>query len=170
MGSILSELPATRHPNAYFVRGYDRTVTRRSRLVLLAAATYGLTLVLIAAWPSHVDENINSLDAPPGTWLIDLGLPPNRAYELVEASANVILFIPFGALLMLGSLRMTWLRATAVVLMVSVGIELFQGVALPGRTASLRDVLNNTLGGIIGALGVVAWRRYARRRAARVRA
>ncbi len=165
MGSILSELPVPRHPNAYFRRGYDRTVTRRSRLVLLAAAIYGLTLVFIATWPSHIDENINSLDSPPGTWLIDLGLPPNRAYELVEASANVVLFIPFGALLMLGSLRMTWLRTTAVAFVVSIGIELFQGVALPGRTASLRDVLNNTLGAIIGALGVVVWRRYARRRA-----
>src|SRR5689334_23791908 len=111
MSPILSELPSARPPNAQIGPGYDRAVTRRARLVLLAGAVYIVALALIAAWPSHVDENINSLDAPPGSWLIELGMPPNRAYSLLEASANVILFVPFGVLLMLGSLRMTWPRA-----------------------------------------------------------
>ena len=40
---------------------YDRTVTRRSRLVLLAAALYGIALALIATWPTHVDQDFNVL-------------------------------------------------------------------------------------------------------------
>ena len=166
MGSILSEMPTTRDLNADIWPDYDRMVTRRSCLVLLAAALYGLALALIAAWPTHVDQNYNVLTVPPGTWLIDLRVRPDLAYRLIEGSANVVLFLPFGVLLMLAFVRLTWLRAAAVALAVSAGIELMQGVALPGRTANAGDIAANTLGATLGALMVAGWRAARRRGAA----
>lgn len=136
---------------------------RRLRLVLLAAALYGVALLLIAAWPTHVDENVNVLNSAPARWLIDLGIAPHNTYRLIEASANVVLFVPFGVLLMLASLRVTWLRAVGVALVVSCGIEILQAVALPGRTANAGDVAANVLGAAIGASGVRIWRAVARR-------
>ena len=137
---------------------------RRLRLVLLAAALYGVALLLIAAWPTHVDENVDVLNTAPARWLIDRGIAPHNTYRVIEAAANVVLFVPFGVLLMLASLRLTWLQAVGVALVVSSGIELLQAVALPGRTANAGDVAANVLGAAVGASGVVIWRAVARRR------
>ena len=155
----------TRHANTNICADYDQTVNRRLRLVRLAASVYGVALLLIAAWPTHVDAHFDVLKTAPASWLIERGFPSDKTYELIEASANVLLFIPLGVLLMLGTLRMTWLRAAAVGLVLSAGIEILQAVALPDRTANAGDVVANTLGATVGALGVVIWRWLRRRRA-----
>jgi VanZ family protein len=153
--------------NTHMHLDYDRAVTRRLRLVLLAAAAYGIALVLIASWPRHVDRDVDVLDNPPGSWLISAGVAPDQAYRLIEGGANVLLFVPFGVLLMLAPWGLTWLRAAAAGLVISGIIEIVQGIALPGRTSNIGDVVMNTVGAAIGALGVAAWRRSARRRAER---
>lgn len=168
MGTILSELPTARHANTHICADYDRTVTRRLRLVRLAASVYGVALLLIAVWPTHVDANFNVLKTAPATWLIDRGVAPDKTYELIETSANVLLFVPFGVLGMLASLRMTWPKVAAAGLVVSAGIEILQAVALPGRTANADDVVANTVGAFGGALGVVIWRRLVRRQSRKV--
>ncbi|MEV7398062.1 VanZ family protein [Aeromicrobium sp. NPDC092404] len=139
----------------------------RSHLVL-AAAVYGGALLLVAAWPTHVDEDVPVLDAPPSRWLVGQGLSAERTYWLIEWAANVGLFVPFGVLGMLAVKRATWIRVTAAALVVSGGIEVLQAVARPGRTADASDVAANVLGAAVGALGVTTWRRSARRRATEV--
>jgi VanZ like family len=63
--------------------------------------------------------------------------------------ANIILFLPFAAGLRLAGV--SWRRCVLWCAATSFTIELLQLVAIPGRDASLSDLLTNTTGGAIGA-------------------
>lgn len=69
-------------------------------------------------------------------------------YGGVDAILNVLLFMPLGAGLALCSLRGK--RALPTMALVSLAIEVTQLVAIPGRDASLGDLMNNTIGGALG--------------------
>ena len=75
----------------------------------------------------------------------------NGAYFLhavLEVAGNVLLFMPLGAAL---NGRGVGVRNAAVTgLLLSTAIELVQLVAVPGRTASLDDVVLNMLGTVLG--------------------
>ncbi|HSJ76822.1 MAG TPA: VanZ family protein [Gemmatimonadales bacterium] len=63
---------------------------------------------------------------------------------------NVLLFIPFAL-----GLRLAGLPLRAVVVtggLVSLSVELLQWSVVPGRDASLSDVVTNTLGSLVGAM------------------
>lgn len=67
----------------------------------------------------------------------------------VDVLLNVFLFLPFAV-----GLRLAGVSGRRVVLvsaMLSLCVETIQFVAVPGRDASLSDLLTNTLGGTIGA-------------------
>ncbi len=71
---------------------------------------------------------------------------------MVEFAWNIAMFVP---LTFLGSVllpRLGWRRWTLLALLGSSLIELTQLVALPDRSATLRDVASNTIGGLLGAL------------------
>jgi glycopeptide antibiotics resistance protein len=90
-------------------------------------------------------------------------------YSLVEASANVLLFVPFGFLLGVLGGRGAGRRLLmlAVCVASSVAIELGQAVLLPARFASLGDIAANSLGAVVGSLLALAFGGIAHRRAAR---
>ena len=81
----------------------------------------------------------------------------------MEGAANVALFIPIGLLVTQFVSRRRWWLAVATGLTTSVAIEAVQFLLLSERHASLRDVVNNTLGALLGAL--VALMARPRRRA-----
>jgi hypothetical protein len=71
-------------------------------------------------------------------------------YGGVDVTHNVLLFVPFAL-----GLRVTGLRVKTIVAvgaLLSLSIELLQWTVVPGRDASLSDVLTNTLGSWLGAL------------------
>lgn len=73
---------------------------------------------------------------------------PCHVEGLRDIVLNVVMFIPLGLVLR------TWLPPRlvfAVVVAATIGIELSQYLFLLGRDASLRDLLTNVLGGLIGA-------------------
>lgn len=70
----------------------------------------------------------------------------------IEFGANVLLFVPLGFLITM-LLRRLWVGFVAA-LVLSVCAELVQ-VVLPARTASVRDVVANVAGAVLGA--VAAW-------------
>lgn len=137
----------------------------RQRLPIIGlAAAYGVTLLLIVLWPTHVDRGLDLADRPPTTWLVDgLGLTPGQGYRVGEAGANVLLFLPLGALTLTLTPRVGWLRVTAGAAVLSVAIELVQTLARPGRTGTVSDVVANTAGAAAGALLVHWWLRRPRR-------
>jgi glycopeptide antibiotics resistance protein len=133
-------------------------VTRRL-LVLGTSAAYALILAVIAFWPTHVDRNVDVLDFSAVRWIHDHGMSPHVVYAVIELSANIALFVPFGALAMLLTVRATWPRTVVAAAAVSGLIEVVQAVARPERTASISDVLANVLGAAVGAGAVACWRR-----------
>jgi glycopeptide antibiotics resistance protein len=82
------------------------------------------------------------------------------SYGAVEALANVVLFVPVGALLCLVLPRLPRSVVWAACVLASVSVELAQTL-LPDRVVSFRDVLTNSVGAGIGVLlhAVVVHRR-----------
>jgi VanZ like family len=69
-------------------------------------------------------------------------------YALADAVANLALFVPLGwALARTGVPSASGL---AVVLTSTIGVEWLQHTVIPGRVASIADILANTLGGVVG--------------------
>jgi len=75
----------------------------------------------------------------------------------VDAVLNILLFAPLG--LGLGLMAAPARRSIAAMFALTVSIELLQLYVIPGRNASIGDVLTNTLGGALGfVLGRSAFR------------
>lgn len=142
----------------------------RERRLLVLTVTYVVALAMIGFWRTPVDQNIAVTRLAPVVWmadLLDLSVP--QSYSAVEAAANVVLFMPLGALVLLWRRDWTWVHATLVALGTTAAIEVLQQLLRPERFASVRDVVANTLGGAIGALLVVGWRLAIERRSVRRR-
>jgi len=71
---------------------------------------------------------------------------------------NVILFVPFGAGLRLAGVRRA--RVIAIAFCLTTAIELLQMHAIPGRDASLGDVITNTFGGVVGVALADSWQTW----------
>jgi glycopeptide antibiotics resistance protein len=109
-------------------------------------------LALIAFWPSPIDQPFQGELAGILGFLHSRGIPAWFNYKFVEASANVVLFIPLGAVAMLAFGEKRWWQIGALGLFISGCIELGQLLFLHNRFASLQDIVTNTSGAVIGAL------------------
>lgn len=147
--------------------GVIPTAARRVSLVRLLRVFFAAYLALVLAitlWPSP------ETTAAPGwtqsvlevahSWGIPLTVP------VLEASANVVMFLPFGALGVLLVLRRSQAtearglgRWTAVAItaacggLLSVLIETTQ-LFIPGRVSTVQDVVMNASGALLGACAV----------------
>lgn len=82
----------------------------------------------------------------------------------VDAVLNVLLFVPLGFGLALAHLRPA--RAAAVLIGSTLLIELLQFQMVPGRDASVGDIITNSLGGCAGCIAGRFWSTLVRPRAA----
>jgi len=76
---------------------------------------------------------------------------------LVDVLLNVLLFVPLGIALHYAGMRVA--RITLVGLGVSLVIEVLQLAVIPGRDASLSDLITNTAGVVLGGLLGATWRK-----------
>jgi VanZ family protein len=83
-------------------------------------------------------------------------------YNQLEALANVALYIPLGAFLVLLLPRVPVLVLCLTPLLVSAVAEGLQRFFLPERYSTLDDVLHNALGGFIGVVISVSIRQWMR--------
>lgn len=130
---------------------------RRVAAAALAACLIAVAVVVL--WPSHLDvtgvyRDADDVLAP----LRQLGLPsaflnPNA----LEFAGNIAMFVPLALLGTLALPRRLWWLAPLACLVLSCGIETTQLLFLPGRTFAVRDIIGNTLGGVLGtALALLA--------------
>lgn len=137
----------------------------RERWLLLPTAAYVAALALIGLWATPVDQNVAVAQLPLVEWmagLLDLTVP--QSYKAVEVAANVALFIPLGALVLLWWPRWSWVHAAVIAFASSLAIETLQAIVRPERFATLSDLVANTAGGAIGGLLTVGGRELVRRR------
>jgi VanZ family protein len=108
-----------------------------------ALATVGLAGILITTlYPSP--DNAKEAALTP-LWCLVCGSDGGA-----DVLLNLLLFIPFAVGLRLSGL--SWWRVVAISALVSLMVETLQFTVLPGRDASLSDLLTNTLGAGVGAL------------------
>ena len=79
-------------------------------------------------------------------------------YVVLEFTANIAMFVPFGVLVRVAFARLPWWAVLALGFATTVTIELIQST-LPSRYSTLSDVIANTLGTAVGLLIVWAVRR-----------
>src|SRR4051812_31566154 len=124
----------------------------RVRVVSVLVVLYIAFVLLVTLWPTTVDKPIDPylikfLDA-----IHQHGVPAFVDYNFIESSANVLFFVPvgfFGTLVL--PYRLQWL-AVPLGGALSCAIEISQKLFLPGRVASLGDVLANTFGAFAGCV------------------
>lgn len=116
----------------------------RRRWALIGLFAYLLCAGLVLLLPVSYSEIVRAI----GDWLAQhLGLDWFGS-GWVEFTANILLFAPLGALLVLWIGRFGWSVLAAVA--ISVGAELAQ-IVIPGREPTIRDVISNTIGALLGA-------------------
>lgn len=124
------------------------SAARRMRFGIPLLILYGVALALIAFWPVPVDREARGFLSALARAM------PLLTYGVVEFTANVLLFAPLGMLLALAMPRhRVWVVPVALV--VTGAIEAGQALFLDERTASLRDVVANTLGAACGLVIVL---------------
>lgn len=133
-------------------------MTRTPRIVIGVLLLLCLGVMLaIAFWPSPVDAGGRDTLLAIIDRLQAAGAPAWFDYRFVESAANVILFIPLGALLALELPLRFWWIAPLTTTSFSVAIELGQTL-LPERVATIADVFANAAGGLVGATIVLVIR------------
>ena len=120
------------------------------RIIVALAAAYLLAVVLIVFWPTPVDRPAAGTLHQVLSWLYRHGMPRFINYNVVEFSANIVMFIP------LGIIASSYFKNAVVGVILgalsSCLIELGQALMLPDRYATGLDVLANTMGAGLGAL------------------
>lgn len=124
-------------------------------------------LALVGFWPSPVDQPIQGEIAGFLFLIHKLGVPAWIGYWFIEASANVVLFVPLGVLAALAYPAKLWWRIGALGLLVSGCMELGQLLFLHSRFPSPLDLATNTAGCLLGFLLVAHFVRPRSRRIAR---
>ncbi|BCW11837.1 hypothetical protein NtRootA4_29000 [Arthrobacter sp. NtRootA4] len=116
----------------------------------IALTAYLLGLATVGFWPSPVDRPVQGMLARVIRYLHVNGWPSWFDYHFIEASANVVLFIPFGILAALALPRRASWQQTAIGFTTSMCMEIGQMLFIPARFSSLLDVVTNTVGTVIG--------------------
>ena len=109
-------------------------------------------LALVGFWPSPVDAPVRGNVAGFIFFIHALGVPPWIGYGFLEASVNVALFMPLGALAAMAFPGKPWWRIAAFGLLVSCCMELGQLLFLSSRFPSALDLATNAVGALLGFL------------------
>ncbi|MFF7293135.1 VanZ family protein [Microbacterium sp. NPDC008134] len=108
-------------------------------------------LVALTLTPSRVEQRMpNLLDVILST-VHRLGWA-SLDFTRLEILANVLVFVPVGILAFVLLPRPAWGLAFLVGPAISIGIEVFQRIALPHRAATVSDVIANSTGSTIGVV------------------
>lgn len=133
----------------------DRRLQRGERYTLLAVL---VVMVAILFWPTPVDAPVYGMLNRVLTGLHAHGIPGWFDYGFVEFTANILLFVPLGALVASVMMRPLWWVSAVAGLSFSLIVEFTQAVFLPARFGSAGDLIANTTGALIGGAAVAVVR------------
>jgi glycopeptide antibiotics resistance protein len=147
-----------------FLAGLYTTLVRwRLPLVVI----YCLLVIFLTQQPfSYTTDPVKlSMHSEPIEWIPFTYVCPVCGYDIKNKVLNLLMLVPFGSLLGLGSIiksRTTWRSiwlATLYGLLFSLTIEIAQ-YFLPARTPSASDVVLNAIGSFLGGVLAVSIGRY----------
>ncbi len=140
----------------------------RLGLVSVLFAGYTAFILVVTLSPSQVDSSVQGWVYRFVAAAQRLGAPAWFDYDAVEFSANVGMFIPFGFMLaLLLPAQWAWVSILAAAAL-STGIEFFQKEFLPQRVFDPRDIIANSLGGLVGFILAASLRAIVHARDKRV--
>lgn len=119
-------------------------------------------IALVTLWPSHLLLRIKPRVVRGLEWLHARELFDWLSWTRLEVLANVAMFVPLALVLVFALGARRWWLALALCLAATVGVELAQH-AMPGRVASLQDVVANGLGAVVGVCVAAAAEALVRR-------
>lgn len=124
-------------------------VTGRARLAGIGLALIAGLVLWITLKPTTVDAGFDAEIR----WLLaalhEIGVPAWFRYRQLEFTANAVMFVPLGFFTgMLLGRRWPW--GLAAMPLASACIEAAQFCFLPGRYATVSDIVANSLGGWVG--------------------
>lgn len=133
-----------------------RAATSRSdahplrRLGVIGLAIALPVVLIVTLWPTHLLMEVKPQVVRGIEWFHDRQLFEWLYWTRLEVLANVAMLVPVALLLtfLLGARR--WWVAVAICAAASLGVELVQHF-MPGRIASVLDVVANGLGALFGA-------------------
>ncbi|WP_413316672.1 VanZ family protein [Agrococcus sp. 1P02AA] len=133
------------------VRGARRASAPLRHIGVIGLLLAVPVIALITLWPTHFLLRFKPRVVRGIEWLHDREMFEWIYWTRLEVLANVAMFVPLALLLtfVLGARR--WWVALALCLALTVGIEAIQHF-MPGRVASLKDVVANGTGAAIGVL------------------
>jgi len=140
----------------------------RHAIILALAIGYGTFLAFVAFWPSPIDAPVQGLLDRVIAELHERGVPAFVDYGLIEAFANILLFIPVGLLFGLMVPLRWWPVALLLGPTLSGLIELVQRYVLEERYSTIEDVIANSIGATIGVFTAVILRAVVSARDERV--
>lgn len=124
------------------------TATPRAWRTVLAG--FLAILALVGFWPTPVDQPVRGQIAGFLFFIHSLGAPAWIGYGFVEASANLVLFVPLGVIAALAFPKKPWWQIGALGLLVTGCMELGQLLFLHSRFPSPLDLATNTAGCLLG--------------------
>ena len=130
-----------------------RTPSRR--LVSILILSYLLVVVFVAFIIRIGDFHLPEVISGVLYSLQQHGFTDGIRFGHVEAAANVLFFVPLGALVPLWFKNRRWLTSWLACVGISLIVEVVQFVFLSNRVGSVRDVICNGLGAALGV--VLTW-------------
>jgi glycopeptide antibiotics resistance protein len=136
----------------------------RQWVALSLLAGYVVVVALATLTPTAFDDVLQPSLKEMLSALHGTGLPAWFGFSALEFSANILMFIPLAfALSLLMPFRLWWLPFL-IGPALSIGIEVTQALLLAHRTPTVRDVIANSAGAVIGTLIAYWLRRVVRTR------
>ncbi|TQL47380.1 VanZ like protein [Homoserinimonas aerilata] len=140
---------------------------------VLSLATFGYLAVIgwVTLGPQPLDGDGRRFLWTAIRWLQDRAATEWVTYDGVEFTANVLMFVPIGLMLVLLLGRGRWWLAVLLAVVLTVGIETTQ-LFLRDRVPDARDLVANSIGGFVGVLAalVLTWPKARALRRAELRA
>lgn len=127
----------------------------RVRFVSVLTAVYVVFVLAVTLNPKTVDNGLGVYIDKALNQLHVHGVPAFVDYNFLEFTANIAFFVPVGFLLGLLVPFRAWWLPPFLGAGLSAAVEMCQKLFLPGRVASLQDVLANTAGAVIGTIVAV---------------